>query len=167
MKLKALLSIAGAVALAVGAIASWAPPSKAQMPTYYCAQGEGRVYTTFARTATAREIEVIRWEKQWGDGTLTQKKRCDIVSERFQRASNAGVLQHITHGVQNGQPILCAAREYGGPCIMVLLTLRPEEDAREAVEALFDVGFRARGPLIQADDGLPQVYIDMRKVLAQ
>jgi len=167
MKLKALVSIAGAVALGLGAIASWAPPSRAQMPSYFCGQARDGVYTTFARNGAGKEIEVIRWEKQWGDGTLTQKKRCEIVSERFQRASQAGVLQHITHGYQNGQPVICAAQEYGGPCRVVLLTLRPEDNAREAVQTLFDIGYRASGPLIQADDGLPQVYIDMRKVLGK
>ena len=167
MKLKTLASIAGAAAFGLGAIASWAPPSQAQMATYFCDKARDGVYATFARNGAGKEIEIIRWEKEWGDGTLTKQKRCEIVSERFQRASKAGVLQHVTHGVQNGQPVICAAQQYGGPCGPVLLTLRQEDNAREVLNQLLGIGNRAAGPLIQADDGQPQLYIDMKKVLGQ
>lgn len=163
MKFKVLASVAGAVALGVGAIASWAPPSQAQTATYFCGKARDGVYATFARNAIEKEIEIIRWEKEWGN--YTKKQRCEIVSQRFQRASNAGILNYITHGVQDGQPVICVAQEYGGPCVMVLLTLGPGENPREALQQLS--GYWVSGPLIQADDGQPQIYIDMKKVLGQ
>jgi hypothetical protein len=107
---------------------------------------------------------VIQWKREWGGG-ITPKQRCEIVSARFQEASDQGLLNYITSGRKNGEKVICVTKEYGAPCSMVLFTLKPEDNASQVLKDLMGVGYRARGPVIQSDDGSPQIYIDINLLL--
>ncbi|WP_017715919.1 COP23 domain-containing protein [Kamptonema formosum] len=157
-------AVAG-LTLALGTLPVLTPPSQAQTATYFCGEGKNGVPTTFARNATGRKIEVIRWAKEWGGG-ISREDRCKIVSERFQSASAKGILSYLTHGVMGGQKVVCAASEYGAPCSDLLFTLRPEDDPAAVINALFGVGYRAKGPLSQGN-GESQIYIDMNLLLQE
>lgn len=138
--------------------------SSAQTATYFCAQGRGGAPTTFARNATGKRIEVIRWQREWGGG-ITREERCQTVSARFQSASEEGLLNYITSGIMSGQKVVCVARDYGAPCSAMLFTLRPNDNPNEVVRGLNLIGYRARGPVLQSEDGTPRIYIDMNLLL--
>ncbi len=154
------------LALALGTLPVLTQPSKAQSTTYFCDKGKGGVPTTFARNATGKKIEVIRWEKEWGGG-ITREERCRTVSGRFQSASEKGILSYLTHGVMGGEKVVCASSQYGAPCSDLLFTLRAEDNPNEVIDALFGVGYRARGPVLQSEDGKPKIYIDMELLLQE
>lgn len=139
-------------------------PSSAQTVTYFCGKSRDGVPTTFAHNATGKRIEVVRWQREWGGG-ITREERCQKVSARFKSASERGLLNYITSGRMSGEKVVCVAKEYGAPCSEILFTLKPEDNANEVVKALMGVGYRARGPVIQSDDGSPQIYIDINLLL--
>ncbi|MBW4495275.1 MAG: COP23 domain-containing protein [Oscillatoria princeps RMCB-10] len=165
MKTQLFGPLLAGLALALGALAAISQPVRAQTTTYFCDKSKGGVPATFARNATGKKIEVIRWEKEWGG--ITREDRCQIVSARFQSASEQGILGFLTSGVKNGENVLCAAKEYGAPCSQLLFTLRKEDKPRQVIDDLFGVGYRAKGPLIQSLDGEPQIYIDMELLLQE
>lgn len=165
MKIQLFGTVLAGLALALGALAAISQPVRAQTTTYFCDKGKGGVPATFARNATGKKIEVIRWEKEWGG--ITREERCQIVSARFEKVSAAGAISLITTGIKNGQNVICTCKEYGAPCTDLLFTLRPEESPNQVLKDLFGEGYFARGPLIQKEDGSPQLYIDMERFLQE
>ncbi|WP_254173193.1 COP23 domain-containing protein [Planktothrix pseudagardhii] len=163
MKTRLFAQLLTACTLVLGSVPFLAPPGAAQNTTYFCGQSRDGVPTTFALTSTARRVAVIRWQKDWG--TISREARCKEVSSRFQKAYNNGTLNFLTHGVMSGQKVICTAREYGGPCSSLLFTLRPEDNPREVINSLIGIAYRARGPVVQSEDGEPQIYIDMNFLL--
>ena len=148
-------------AIALSAIASTSQPSSAETTnTYFCGTSNGGVPTTFARSATGRRIPIVRWFATLG-GKYTPKVRCQEVSTRFQAAYEKGLLNYMTTGIMAGQQVVCASSQYGGSCSHLLFTLKPGQNASEAIQALFDIGAQARGPITQAEAASPEIYIDM------
>jgi hypothetical protein len=171
-KLFANMLIANAItkwalcAIALGSIATMSQSSYAQTNTYFCGTNKDGIPTTYARTATGRKIPVISWQRNWNN-KFSAKARCEVVSARFQNASVDGVLNYLTTGNMNGQKVLCAASRYGGTCSLLLLTLRADDDAGQVIENLRQMGYTASGPIVQSQDGSPQVYIDMNQLLRE
>ncbi|ARV63232.1 hypothetical protein BZZ01_25725 [Nostocales cyanobacterium HT-58-2] len=166
MKAKLFANIVAASALALGSVATMSHSSYAQTTTYFCGTNRDGVPTTYARNATGRKIPVISWQRNW-NSKFSPKGRCEVVSARFQSASVDGVLNYLTTGTMNGQKVLCAASRYGGTCSHLLLTLRADDDASQVIENLRQMGYTASGPIIQSEDGSPQVYIDMNQLLRE
>ncbi len=179
MKIKLFAKmLAGWALLAVGATACNGTPanSAANQPnsdaikassergsSYFCDRSKDETFTTFARASTGR-IPVIRWESKYFEGSgYTPEKRCLEVSEKFQAASNNGLLNFITTGMENRQPVVCVSSAYGGPCKMTLWTLKPSDNASEVIQKLWQ-GAYATGPLSQSSGG-SQIYIDMKEFL--
>ncbi len=96
-----------------------------------------RIPTTYAWTERGK-IAVVRWTSVLGGG-WTPERRCQEVSPRFQRAYQNGSIRYLTNGTVNGQRAICTAREEGGSCQDLLLTLRPEDDAIAVLRQLNDV----------------------------
>ncbi|VXD23694.1 Genome sequencing data, contig C327 (modular protein) [Planktothrix serta PCC 8927] len=163
MKTQLFVRLLTVCALTLGSIPFLNNPAEAQNITYSCGKSRDGVPTTYAVNSTGRRIAVIRWQRDWG--SISGEARCKEVSSRFQNASNNGTLSFLTHGVMSGQKVICTAKEYGGPCSSLLFTLRPEDNPRQVINDLFGVGYRARGPVVQSDDGEPQIYIDMELLL--
>jgi hypothetical protein len=169
MKLKLLATILAASAVALILVATTDQPVTAQTTTYFCGQSKDGIPTTYARTATGKKMAIIRWERAWG-GQYTPEVRCQKVSAKFQQANEAGVLNYLTAGVQNGQKVVCGVRRYGDSCDdqkQILLTLRQEEEPDEVIRALIGVSYRASGPIVQSEDGAPQFYYDMSLFLRE
>ncbi len=125
-----------------------------------------RLPTTLAWTSRGK-IAVIRWVKQLGG--KSPQERCEAVSPRFQEAYQKGSLSFITNGKMNKQPVICTAKEYGGKCETLLMTLRPEDERSEKDNSLKilnslkeTLNGRGVGP-IKHSSGVPQVYyrVDM------
>jgi hypothetical protein len=159
MKTKSFLQVLTAsMVVSLSAVVPFNQPSNAQSSTYFCGS-DGGVWTTFAKNYNNEKIPVIRWVKKLGD--YTPKSRCQTVSSRFQSAYQQGILNYLTTGVSRGQAVICAASQYGGPCTQLLFTLRSHEDASSVLQNLGDIGYKARGPILQSEDASSQIYIDM------
>lgn len=165
MKLQLFTQMLTVSALALSAIATLSQPSSAQTKTYFCDTSDG-VPTTVARNVTGRMIPVIRWTSNLGS-EYTPQRRCQEVSARFQNASEKGLLNYMTTGIMGGQKVVCASSEYGGPCSDLLFTLNRNQNASAVIQHLVEIGYKARGPVIQSKDGSSQIYIDMNMLLRE
>lgn len=165
MKSQVFAQILTASVIALGTIATISQPSYAQRSTFFCDKSREGIPTTFARTATGKRIAVISWRKDWG-GNYPPEKRCRDVSARFQSADQDQVLNYMTVASMRGQQVVCAIRKYGNTCDQLLFTLKQGENPREVIRALTDINYRARGPLVQSEDGSPQIYVDMNLLLS-
>ncbi|MBC1218635.1 hypothetical protein GNF10_28430 [Nostoc sp. UCD121] len=164
MKPQLFLQVLTAGSIVLGSIATISPPSLAQSQTYFCERSDDGVWTTYAKNYNNKKIPVIRWIKTLGN--YTPKVRCQEVSSRFQNAYGKGILNYLTSGISpNGQAVICAASQYGGPCSQLLFTLKSHRDASSVLQNLVEIGYRARGPLLQSEDASSQIYIDMSKLL--
>jgi hypothetical protein len=118
-----------------------------------------RYPTTFAWT-TRGKIAVLRWVSSMGSN-FTPQNRCEKVSPRFQEAYNSGTLGLLTNGERNGQPVICTAREYGGSCDTLLMTLRPGDNSFLILNELKDIfSGRQVGPVIH-NSGTRKAYVDI------
>ncbi|MBD2412935.1 hypothetical protein FACHB389_06075 [Nostoc calcicola FACHB-389] len=165
MKPQLFLQVLTAGTIVLGSIASINPPSLAQAPTYFCQKSNDGVWTTYAKNYNNKKIPIIRWVKSLGE--YTPKVRCQEVSSRFQKAYEKGVLNYLTSGISNSQAVICAASQYGGPCSQLLFTLKSYKDASSVLQNLVEIGYRARGPILQSEDASSQVYIDMSMLLTE
>jgi hypothetical protein len=164
MKTRLSVQVLTAGAIALSSIGAIAPSSLAQGQTYFCENHQG-VWTTFARNYNNRKIPVIRWVRNLGN--YTPKARCQAVSARFQSAYESGILNYLTTGISGNQAVICAASQYGGRCSQLLFTLKSPRDASSVLQNLVEIGYKARGPVLQSDDASDQVYIDMNLIMNQ
>ncbi|PSB02342.1 COP23 domain-containing protein [Merismopedia glauca] len=157
----------GAIALSLSII----PAQASEDVQFICASGydrqtNKRFPTTFA-LSSQKKVAVIRWKYPWFHHDLSSLERCQQVSARFQSAYNNSSLAFITNSKNNGQKVICTSYRRGGACSVVLLTLRPSDDAIEVLSILKDA-LRGRGtqPLMHSS-GEVQVYyqIDLKKFL--
>jgi len=168
MKLKFILSTIAASAIAFGSIATFSQPSSAQRgeTVYFCAKSSTGIPTTYARTPSGKRIPLIRWQKPWSN-EFTPEKRCQIVSQKFQKADEEGVLNYLTSGVFNDLNVICATRRYGGQCDRVLFTLSHRENPNEVLGALVGVAYRASRPAIISGGPSPRDYYDATFMINQ
>jgi len=130
---------------------------------FVCGNWEG-VPTTIANTPTGT-IPVIRWVSDYfEDSGYTPQKRCEIVSEKFQKYYVNGTLNFLTTGLENGYDIVCVAQNDRGPCIGQLFTLKPGSNPSQTLQDLMAVRIQAGGPL---NESRGRVYIDMNKYLQE
>lgn len=134
----------------------------------YDQQTDSRLPTTYAWTERGK-IAVIRWSTDFFERAgFSPQKRCELVSPRFQKAYNNETLSYLTNGTLNGEPVICTAKEKGGDCANLLLTLRPQDNSLTILEELSDVlRGRSTGPIRHRSGLPPQVYyqIDMEQFL--
>ncbi len=157
----ALAMFAGVAALFVTS------PARAENPKFSCAESQG-VPATVATTSRGN-IPVIRWvSSHFGDSGYSPQYRCQVVSPKFQQYLDNGTLNYLTTGYHNSQPIVCVAKEKGGPCTGVLFTLKPGSDPWKTLTRLMDVRVQAGPPLNESTGGASadtSRYIDMNEFL--
>jgi len=169
MKLQSiLLTTAAASVVALGGIATFSQSSLAQKGNrvYFCGNSPNNIPTTYARIKTGKRISVISWQKPWSD-EYTPEKRCQSVSQRFQKAEERGLLDYITSDVVNKQNVICATRRYGEPCQHVLFTLRDDDKPDEVIRELVGRGYKASGTVIHSEDGSPRYYLNVNYMIDQ
>ncbi len=167
MNTRSLASFFTTAALTLTAVAAFQSPSKANNTTFHCGVWltgpNAGVPVTYARTPIG-VIPIINWVSNYFmDSGYTPERRCQEVSGRFQSAYNQGTLNYITTGYKNGQPVVCTSSRNGGPCSMVLFTLKPGSDASRTVQQLFDIRDFAVGALYESEND--EVYLDMNAFL--
>lgn len=158
MKPQLSVQVLTAGVIALGAMVTTIQPSLAEAKTYFCESDNG-VWTTFAKNYNNQKIPVIRWVKTLGG--YSPQERCQAVSSRFQSAYEKGILNYLTSGISGRQAVICAAGQYGGPCNQILFTLKSSQDASSVLQKLVEIGYKARGPILQSEDAASQIYIDM------
>lgn len=169
MKLRLFFSAIAGLAIVVGTTTTPNQPSYAEGTTFFCGTSNDGVPVTYARTPRGN-VPMIRWVStnsfppQW-----SSQRRCQEVSQRFQRNSDNGTLQALKTGTINGQPAVCAAISEDEPCTdrNLLFTLKPGSDARRTVERLLDTRGLAAGTVVEqsaCQNNCP-IYINMSTYL--
>ncbi len=126
---------------------------------FFCGRGTNGLPTTFVNTPSGN-LPLIRWKSHvFEPSGYTPDVRCRDVSQRFNRFYNQGILNFVTTGVVNNQPVVCVASTMGGACTEVLFTLKPGQSATRTIQQLFDVRAGAAGPLYESEE---RIYVDMR-----
>lgn len=126
---------------------------------FFCGKGSNGLPTTFVNTPNGN-LSLIRWKSHFFEPSgYTPDVRCRDVSQRFNRFYNQGILNFVTTGVVNNQPVVCVASTMGGACTEVLFTLKPGQSATRTIQQLFDVRAGAAGPLYESEE---RIYVDMR-----
>lgn len=134
-------------------------------PAYYCDRSADGTPTTFVKT-TRGKIPLIRWESEaFTSVGYPPQKRCDIVSQKFQSYLQQGILNYITTGRENHEPVICVSREEGGRCQGTLWTLKKDDDADELIDRLLQLSHASGAPFSQNSGGYSQVYIEIDKIL--
>ena len=131
------------------------PPLKMN---FVCEAGKNGIPTTYALTPIGKK-PIIRWVSEYFEGSgYTPQKRCEMVTQQMQTAHNNGILNFITVGRENNQDVICSSTAKGGKCDLTILTLKPNDSAGKAVEAILNPG--ATGPIEQSSG---QPYIDFEQ----
>jgi hypothetical protein len=96
-------------------------------------------------------IELIVWKSNFFKNSgWNPKSRCQEVSYRFQKFSDAGELKYITTGEINGYNVICVAdpkKPQPNVCKNdgLLITLEPGDDPQQVRNEIFDISARVKG----------------------
>ncbi|MEB3886908.1 COP23 domain-containing protein [Lyngbya sp. CCY1209] len=168
--------LGGAIAIASFALphAGMAGESRAErLPRYrysrpvnqefFCGRSDDGVPTTFVKTRRGT-FRVIRWVSHvFNQAGYVPETRCRQVSSKFQQFYERGLLNYVTTGIVNRQPVICVSDAKDGPCLGVLFTLKPHQDAHYTLQQLFDLQANAdAGPLEESGSRL---YLDLNRYL--
>jgi hypothetical protein len=138
------------------------PAALAAAARFSCGTSNGAP-ATIARTNDGRSVPMIRWTSNVFDGAgWTPERRCREVSQRFDTYRQQGRLAYVTTGRINGLPVICTAARDGGPCDGLLYTLKPSQDPTMALKQLFEVRYKARGPL---NETRTRLYLSIDELL--
>jgi hypothetical protein len=154
---------------ALGTISLLNLPSYAQTATFFCGTSKG-IPVTYARTPRGN-VPMIRWlDNSSFGGNWNRQRRCEDVSQRFQRNYDNGTLQTIATGTLNGYPVICAASSQDEPCTenTLLFTLKSGANASRVVQRLLDKRGLAAGTLVNqsACEGDCPTYINFETYLS-
>lgn len=126
---------------------------------FFCGKDPHGRPTTYVNTPSGN-MPLIRWVSHYFEpSSYTPEARCQDVSQRFNRFYGQGILNFITTGFVNNQPVVCVASRMGGPCTATLFTLKSGQNATRTIQQLFDVRAGASGPLLESEE---RIYVDMR-----
>lgn len=124
-----------------------------------------RTYTTVAtRVSNGRKTSLINWNKG-GLGEYSDPERCDKVTSRLQRLEDSGQLKHLTHGIVNGENVICGVASIKDGCFKpnMIYTLRAGDDPVAKVLKLDGVQKgRVRSPIYESEGRL---YLDFGQYL--
>lgn len=125
---------------------------------FYCGLTRDGVPTTFVKNSRGT-YPVIRWvSRVFDDAGYVPETRCRQVSSKFQQFYERGLLNYVTTGRVNNQPVICVSNAKDGPCLGILFTLKPEQNANRTLEQLFDIKVNASaGPLEESN---ARYYLD-------
>lgn len=118
-------------------------PSHAKNRVFECGTTEyesKKVPATFAYTQDGRKVMVIRWVSGYFSKRMTDRERCNIVSNRFQRFYDHGILRYLNGGWVNKLPVVCAVANIDASCTNknTLYTLKPGSNPQIAARELLD-----------------------------
>ncbi|MEY3403940.1 MAG: COP23 domain-containing protein [Dolichospermum sp.] len=140
------------LALALSVTLASNQPSQAQSQSrlFTCALRD-KYPVTVVRHPTRGSVPLIVWTNtsQISD-TWTPQKRCQEVSDRFQKLQNQGQLRILKTGTVNGQSVICGLGTNQGACDRknVLLTMTKDRDPNQVLEQLLNTRVGAGGEAV-------------------
>ncbi len=142
-------------------------PSHAQSQNIYnCLEFKNNP-TTVVDTQRGR-IQLIIWNSNFFRASgWTPQRRCEAVTQRFQKFSDSGSLRYIATGRMNRLPVICVAEKKpsGFKCKSdgLLITLQPSDNPNNVLIDLFDISSRissgglSRGGILDLEEFLENV----------
>ncbi|MEL7124345.1 MAG: COP23 domain-containing protein [Bacteroidota bacterium] len=137
MQLKKLSAPLTAIALALATAFTLPRPNLAQRPPkYFCGPAYG-LPATLVRTEVQNYI-LIHWVREIGG--VSPEKRCEEISNRFERFDRSGLLKYLRTDTVNGSPVICVTEYRDRSCSStgVLITLDQKDDANEILRDLLN-----------------------------
>lgn len=126
--------------------------TQAQTGSFVCAVTNDNIPTTMAQTEDG-PVEVFKWQSNYFRPPYTPMQRCQEITERMNGFKGQGLLDYITTGRVNNQPVLCAGSSCDRGGSNVLLTLRPDQNANQVLQELNANRAGAAGPSRQLSGG--------------
>ena len=140
---------------AAGAVCSttlFTAPSQAQSISFTCAVSTDNMPTTFAQTPDGN-VPVFKWKSTYFRPPYTPMQRCQEVTDRMNTFSGRGMLEYLTSGRVNNQPVICAGTSCDSRGSNVLVTLRPDQNPNQVLQELDSNRAGAGGPSYQLTGG--------------
>jgi len=137
-------------------------------PRTFSCKMESGAWTTVVNESGKPERQLIRWTSDLGASVgYTPERRCNEVTNRMNSFfSNSG--QFITHGIYNGQKVICATDRLGKDCLNLLYTVQPKDDPKAVLKDLFRVNSRNVGnaPVRERLCAATKTYLSVDDLLA-
>ena len=168
MKIKTTASAILAMATVLSTFGlAFTKSAEAAPRTFSCKMVEG-AWTTVVNESGKPENQLIRWTSDLGARVgYTPERRCNEVTNRMNSYfSNSG--QYITHGMLNGQKVICATDRLGKHCLNLLYTVQPKDDSKAVLKDLFRVNNRNVGndPVRERLCAATKTYLSVDDLLA-
>ncbi len=171
----ALATLTSAATLTISISPAFSQPvatsSQPNKVTFLCREifdkaSSERIPATVAWVPEREEhIRIIAWKSQVFPPSFSSQKRCEIVTQKFQQFYDNGSLNYLTHGINNGYPVICSIPNQGETCngANQLFTIRPGSNPGLVLQRLIDTLVAGRGePPLYQNSG-QQIYIDMKE----
>lgn len=130
---------------------------------FYCSVSSDGIPTTFVKN-TRGTFPVIRWVSRiFDDAGYVPETRCRQVSSKFQQFQKRGLLNYVTTGRVNNQPVICVSNAQDGPCLGILFTLKPNQNANRTLQQLFDLRANASAGPLEESNG--RLYLDLSQYI--
>ncbi len=126
--------------------------AQAQNISFTCVVDNDSIPTTFAQTPEG-SVPVFKWKSNYFKPPYTPMQRCQEVSDRMNKFYAQGLMNQITSGRVNNQPVLCAGSDCQANGANVLITLRPEQSANQVLQELEANRSQGGGPSYQLTGG--------------
>ncbi|NEP47273.1 MAG: hypothetical protein F6K35_52060, partial [Okeania sp. SIO2H7] len=86
---------------------------------------------------SGENFPVIIWaHNYYHESWETALARCQRVSGIFERHRERGILNYLTTGIMNGEPVVCATIQEAELCSRLLYQLEPGENPQEELKKL-------------------------------
>ncbi len=125
---------------------------KAQNAIFVCTVTTDNLPTTLAQTPDG-PVEVFKWQSNYFRPPYTPMQRCQEVTDRMNVFNAQGMMDYITTGNVNNQPVLCAGSTCDRNGSNVLLTLRPDQNPNQVLQEINANRMGAAGPSRQLSGG--------------
>lgn len=149
---------------AVCSVSLFNVPSQAQSISFTCAVSTDNIPTTFAQTADGN-VPVFKWKSNYFRPPYTPMQRCAEVTERMNSFSGGGMLEYLTSGRVNNQPVICAGTSCDPGGSNILVTLRPDQNPNQVLQELDSNRAGAGGPSYQLTGGSTTSQSSARSVI--
>lgn len=133
-----------------GIITTLSNHTSAQNMSFVCTVDQDGTPTTYAQ-ANNGSIPVFKWQNKDFPPPWTPMRRCEDVTDRLNNFRSQGIpLKNFQDGTLNQQQVICV-----GPCNSngsnLLLTIRPEQNPRQVLEAIVASSQGTSGPVYQSN----------------
>ncbi|MFM6157929.1 MAG: COP23 domain-containing protein, partial [Sphaerospermopsis kisseleviana] len=116
-----------------------------------------------------RQVHVlfVAWKSEYfAKGGWTPLQRCQVVSEKFHKFNESGLLNYLTTGTVKGYPVICVAKNFGETCNgnNLLFTLKDDANPEVVLRQLMNIAEgKSSEPTYQSSG--PRTYLNVKNYL--